>query len=385
MKISIKILFFFTILIFILISLPTPKKREILDIQDTLQIVKEPPLEIKILNSMTLEEKVGQLFIFGFNGTNINENTKDLIEKKHIGGVLLLSKNIKNVDQLTKLNKQLQDSSEIPLLISIDQEGGTVSRIKWEDVLTISPKSMGNEKSIYDISTEKSALLRKYGINVNLAPVVEYITNTKSFLYPRVFTGTKQDVAKKASFAIKGYTDSGMISVAKHYPGHSNSSVDSHYNLPSVNISKEDFLDYIYPFKYLIEKELVDVIMVGHTLFPKIDKKPSTVSKILINDTLRDTLGYKGVVITDDMQMGAIEKDGELCNIAIEALNAGNDMLLYSLYTPRPNLQTEVYDCVLDAVKNGKINKKSVDEKVVRILQLKIKYELIDESIQLPQ
>jgi len=385
MKISIKILFILSILLLLLIALPIPQKERTYDIQDDVVIVKTPPLEQRILNSMTLEEKIGQLIIFGFNGTSLNENTKELLEKKHIGGVLLLDKNIRDSKQLTKLNKQLQENSKIPLLISIDQEGGTVSRLRWNKVLTISPKNMKNEKDIYDISVKRSSLLKSYGINVNLAPVVEYITNTKSFLYPRVFSGTKQDVAKKASFAIKGYADSGIISVAKHYPGHSNSSVDSHFNLPSVSITKEEFVDYIYPFQYLIERDLVDVIMVGHILFPKIDQKPSTVSKIIINDTLRENLGYTGVIITDDMQMGAIEKSGGLCSMAIEALNAGNDMLMYSLYTPRPNLQTEVYNCVINAVKTGVIKEESVDEKILRILQLKINYEIIDESIQLPQ
>ncbi len=120
-----------------------------------------------------------------------------------------------------------------------------------------------------------------------------------------------------------GYTDSGIISVAKHYPGHSNSSPDSHYSLPKVYIQENEFEEYIYPFKYLVEQGSVEAIMVGHILYPNIDSKPSTVSYKLLTEKLRQNLGYDKVLITDDMEMDSIESVGQYCDIARDAFNCG--------------------------------------------------------------
>lgn len=385
MKIPFKILFCI-LLSFTLVSLSNIVKDEsVHEIKDDIRIVRLPPLEERILTRMSLEQKVGQLLMFGFNGLEVNADTKDLINTRYIGGFLLLGKNISNAKQLKNLTTQLQNESEIPLLISIDQEGGVVSRIKWNKDLLISQKDMGKQEEIYSLSVKKSEILKDLGINVNIAPVVEYITDKNSFLYQRVFSGTKEEVSKKAYSAMKGYSDSNMISVAKHYPGHSNLSQDSHFSLPKVNISTDQWDEYIFPFSYLIKEDIVDMIMVGHILYPNIDIKPSTISDTIINQKLRHDLNYQGVVITDDMQMSSIEKDGEDCNIAKQALIAGNDILLYSMYSPKPNLQKDMYDCILNAVNSNEISFEDINQKVLRILKLKIKYGLIDKSILQPQ
>ena len=384
MKIFFKILSCLILSVILVLLSQAIKRDSVFEIKDNMSIVKLPPLEQRVLNQMTLEQKVGQLLMFGFNGLEINEDTKDLIKTRYIGGVLLLGKNISNAKQLKKLNNQLQSESQIPLLISIDQEGGVVSRIKWDKDLVVSQKNMGSEDEIYSLSVKKSQILKELGINVNLAPVVEYITEKNSFLYPRVFSGTQKEVSNRAYSAMKGYADSNMISVAKHYPGHSNLSPDSHFSLPRVNISLEQWDEYISPFSYLINKDVVDVIMVGHILYPNIDSKPSTISNVLINTKLREELNFQGVVITDDMQMDAIEKQGESCYIAKEALKAGNDILLYSMYSPKPNLQREMYDCIFNAVNSEEVALEDINQKVLRILRLKIKYGLIDKSILQP-
>jgi beta-N-acetylhexosaminidase len=259
-----------------------------------------------------------------------------------------------------------------------------VSRIKWDKELLISQKSMGEVEDIYNLSVRKSQILKDLGINVNLAPVVEYITDRNSFLYPRVFTGTQKEVSNKAYSAMKGYADSNMISVAKHYPGHSNLSPDSHFSLPKVFISIQQWDEYIYPFTSLINQDVVDVIMVGHILYPNIDIKPSTISSNIINTKLREELNYQGVVITDDMLMDAIEKQGGYCDIAKQALIAGNDILLYSMYSAKPNLQREIYDCIINSVNSEEISFEDINQKVLRILRLKIKYGLIEKSILQP-
>jgi len=366
----------------LLILLPPPKNNNLIyDIQGDIQIKKTPPLEERILSQMTVEEKIGQLLLFGFSGTSLNTDIQNLIEMKYIGGVLLLGKNIQNTQQLKELNSDLQSISHLPLLIAVDQEGGSVARIQESSKTNISQRYLKDEQQIYDISVQRAKMLKELGINMNLAPVAEYITNNSSFMYERTFSGSRQEVAQKVYSAVKGYVDSKMISTVKHFPGHDNQSKDTHSTIAQVNISPQQWDEYIYTFKYPIDKGIVDVIMVGHIKFPKIDDKPATVSKVIIDGKLRKEIGYEGVVITDDMQMSSIWKYAQYCNTAKEALLAGNDILLYSQYTPRATLLTDVYNCILNAITSGEIAENVIDQKVLRILKLKIKYGLIDESI----
>lgn len=369
-------------LLILLILLPPPKNNNLIyDIQGDIQIKKTPPLEERILSQMTVEEKIGQLLLFGFSGTSLNADIQNLIETKYIGGVLLLGKNIQNMQQLKKLNNDLQSISQLPLFIAVDQEGGSVARIQESSKTNISQRYLQGEKQICDISIQRAEMLSELGINMNLAPVAEYITNNSSFMYERTFSGSRQEVAQKVYSAVKGYVDSKMISTVKHFPGHDNQSKDTHSTIAQVNISPQQWDEYIYTFKYPIDKGIVDVIMVGHIKFPKIDDKPATVSKVIIDGKLRKEIGYEGVVITDDMQMSSIWKYAQYCNTAKEALLAGNDILLYSQYTPRATLLTDVYNCILNAITSGEIAENVIDQKVLRILKLKIKYGLIDESI----
>ena len=369
-------------LLILLILLPPPKNNNLIyDIQGDIQIKKTPPLEERILSQMTVEEKIGQLLLFGFSGTSLNADIQNLIETKYIGGVLLLGKNIQNMQQLKKLNNDLQSISQLPLFIAVDQEGGSVARIQESSKTNISQRYLQDEQQIYDISVQRAKMLKELGINMNLAPVAEYITNNSSFMYERTFSGSRQEVAQKVYSAVKGYVDSKMISTVKHFPGHNNQSKDTHSTIAQVNISPQQWDEYIYTFKYSIDKGIVDVIMVGHIKFPKIDDKPATVSKVIIDGKLRKEIGYEGVVITDDMQMSSIWKYAQYCNTAKEALLAGNDILLYSQYTPRATLLTDIYNCILNAITSGEIAEDVINQKVLRILKLKIKYGLIDEAI----
>ncbi len=369
------------LLIFLILLPPQKNNKQIYDIQGDIQIKKIPPLEERLLSQMTIEEKIGQLFIFGFNGTTLNPDIQNMIENRYIGGVLLLNKNIQDTKQLKRLNSDLQSVSQLPLFIAVDQEGGSVARIQEDSKTNISQRFLQDEEQIYDVSVHRAKMLKELGINMNLAPVAEYITNNSSFMYERTFSGSRQEVAQKVYSAVKGYVDSKMISTVKHFPGHDNQSKDTHSTIAQVNISPQQWDEYIYTFKYPIDKGIVDVIMVGHIKFPKIDDKPATVSKVIIDGKLRKEIGYEGVVMTDDMQMSSIWKYAQYCNTAKEALLAGNDILLYSQYTPRATLLTDVYNCILNAITSGEIAEDVIDQKVLRILKLKIKYGLIDEAI----
>ena len=170
------------------------------------KVIEEPPIENVILDSMTLEQKVGQLFLIGFYGTSLSESTINWIEDRHIGGVLILGRNIENEKQLKNLTESIQSHSYLPLLISIDQEGGEVARLQWNSTLTTAQKYMDTPQEAYEIAVERGVMLKKLGINTNLAPVVENITDKNSFMYNRVFKGTSEQIAKNIVTALQSPT-----------------------------------------------------------------------------------------------------------------------------------------------------------------------------------
>ncbi len=338
-------------------------------------IVPPIPIEEEILKNMTPEEKVGQLFMFGINGTTISSETRKFLTEHFIGGVILYGKNTSSEKQIKLLTKELQTTNKIPLFVSIDQEGGIVSRIKGNKDMTIAQEDILDPEQAYTIAKNRGAMLKELGINMNLAPVVEYITNENSFMYHRVFRGTREEIAQKGIATVRGYTNSRIISVLKHYPGHGNTSPDSHYNLPKVNITEADWKKYIKPFSRILEQISVDGIMVGHIEYTKIDNTPATLSSKIISQKLIDDLQYKGLIISDDMEMKALTDIDSYTHLAKRALIAGNDILIYS--TPNDSetsIQEQVYDYILQEVKAGNIN---IDNKVLEILRMKIKYNII--------
>jgi beta-N-acetylhexosaminidase len=343
-------------------------------------IVQEPPPptpEELILEDMSVEQKVGQLFIFGFDGISLNKENKKFLVDHNIGGILLLSKNISSETQLKTLITDIQTSNDIPLFISIDQEGGPVARIRWDSSLTKAQTSINTAQQAYDDALTKGKYLKSLGINMNLAPVIEYIYDENSFIYDRVYRGSREEVIEKSISAINGYTEAGIVSVPKHYPGHSDTSIDSHYNLPVVKIEEDQWNEYIKPFANVLSNTTVDAIMVGHVQFPNIDSSPTTVSNEIITSKLIDDLEYTGLVISDDMEMGALDDMDTYQNIAKKALEAGNDILIYSKYMNRhPNIQSDVYEYIVDEVKNGNMD---IDEKVLKILGVKLKYNIMSK------
>lgn len=332
-----------------------------------------------VLNSMSIEQKVGQLFIFGFDDTLITEETRTFLNETNIGGVLLFRKNITSQNQLKTLTDQLQNIHTIPMFISIDQEGGVVSRIDWDSDFAKSQGSVSNAQEAYELAKTRGDKLRSYGINTNFAPVVEYITDTQSFMYNRVYRGNINEVVEKSIATVNGYTDSNILSVIKHYPGHSNTSPDSHYDLPVVSIRDRSWNSYISTFQNIIEDTNVPAVMVGHIKFPNIDNEVSTLSNEIINNRLIKDLEYNGIVISDDMQMGALENMGCYKSIAKQALLAGNDILIYSKYTNSdPRVQYDVYHYIVDEVKNGNIQEDIIDKKVMKILNTKLEFNILN-------
>lgn len=324
---------------------------------------------------MTTEEKVGQLFMFGINGTTLTSETQQFLTDHHVGSVLLYGKNVISEDQVKLFTQSLQTTNRIPLFISIDQEGGIVSRLKWNITLTFAQEDIQTPEQAYIVAKDRGEILKNLGINMNLAPVVEYITNKSSFMYYRVFRGTQEEVAQKGISSIQGYKQSNVVAVLKHYPGHSDTSPDSHFNLPVVNISNDQWSEYVKPFSRILEQTAVDGIMVGHVEYPNIDSNPSTISPEIVSKRLIHDLGYTGLIISDDMEMGALKEIDTDVNLAKRALIAGNDILIYSTANDSgSSIQQKVYDYILQEVTNGSMN---IDEKVLKILRMKIQYGIL--------
>jgi beta-N-acetylhexosaminidase len=327
----------------------------------------------EMLNKMTLEDKIGQMLMVGFWGEEPDYYINKMIDERNVGGVVLLNYNLKNKEQTIKLvdslqNRSLKTGLGIPLLISTDQEGGAVSRVEFLDTENVPQSEIRSVEDAYSIANKRAVELKKLGIYVNYSPVLDHITNPENFLFKRTFSVKLDQIGELGSQMIKGYYDGGIVSVPKHFPGHTDSSPDSHNELPKSNLEKEELKKRIKPFEEVINKVEPKVIMVGHILYSKIDSQPASLSGVFIEGLLRGDLEFKGLVITDDMEMGAILDNYSVAESAVEAVKAGNDILLYS---STPEKQVEAYEAIIEAVNSKEISHERIDRSVLKILKLK--------------
>jgi beta-N-acetylhexosaminidase len=276
---------------------------------------------------------LGQFFIFGFEGVFPTDDFLHLIEKQNLGGVILFARNIESPKQISETIKKLNSRSEYPLFVMIDQEGGGVNRITEDFPVFPSNRFYGDGKdkdSVFEAYKTTARELSKLGINVNLAPVVDVLTNPKNVVIrERSFGGDPALVAEMSKVAIKAIKSENVLACAKHFPGIGDIEIDPHSDLPINSNSKERFekTDFL-PFKASIFSN-VDMIMSTHVLCPNLDsQEPASLSKIICTDILRAELDFKGILITDDMQMGAIRKNQKLTEACQKAFLAGNDLIL---------------------------------------------------------
>ena len=330
------------------------------------------------LNTMTLEEKVGQMFLA--RCPSKFDSAEKEIESLAPGGYILFADNTKT-ETKTSLNSKIgyaQKHSKIPLFIAVDEEGGTVTRIstylayrseKFDSPLNIYKKS-GLEGVIKD-STEKSNLLKNLGINMNLAPVVDIPTTTKSYMYARSFGTDAEKTAEFAKEIISTMNKDGMISSMKHFPGYGDN-VDTHTGIATDKRTKEEFEsgDFL-PFIAGI-KAKAPTIMVNHNIVNAFDKEsPASLSEE-VHRVLREDLNFTGLIITDDLAMKAVKKYVSDGNAAKKAVLAGNDMIITS------SLDAHIKE-VVSAVKNGEIDEEIINTAVKRILACKYSYGIIEQ------
>lgn len=336
------------------------------------------------IDSMTLEQKIGQLFIVGFEGDIINDEIIDLVNNQEVGGLIYFSRNVVDSNQIITLNNEIKDiKKDIPLFISVDEEGGVVSRVPDEFLKLPSSGYIGkfdDENLSYNIGSIISKELKSLGFNMDFAPVLDIDSNPNNTVIGERAFGNNADIVSKLGIkTMEGLRDGGIIPVVKHFPGHGDTDIDSHYGLPIVTKTLEELnnLEFI-PFKNAIENG-ADVVMVSSIILSSIDSEyPATMSKKVTTDILRNKLNFDGVIATDDMTMGAIMDNYNLTDAVIMAINAGNDLILVC----------HGYDDIIksisavkDAVSSNIISEERIDESVYRILKLKEKYRVNDDII----
>lgn len=344
--------------------------------------ISSDPIQQKI-NTMTLEEKIGQLVIAGIDDYTNNEHSKALINTYHVGGFILFKQNIKDTTQGLNLLNSLKETNlnnDIPLFLGVDEEGGRVSRMPSEFLKLPTNKSIGrinNTNFSNGIGEILGQELNAFGFNVDFAPVLDINSNPKNpIIGDRSFGSNSNTVSRLGIATMKGLQSKNVIPVIKHFPGHGDTSVDSHIGLPIVNndLKRLNALELV-PFSNAI-KNGADMVMVAHILLPKIDSQnPASFSKVIITDILRKSLKFNGVVITDDMTMGAITKNYNIGDAAVKSLNAGTDIILVCHDFQK---QTSVLNAIKNAASKGTISQTAINEKVYRILKLKQKYNLKD-------
>jgi len=326
---------------------------------------------------VTLREKLGQLFIIGLTGTELSKAEEDFLVNNNIGGIVLMGRNSQTPEQTHKLCCSIQKlrhqtKYKTPFFISVDMEGGRVARLKEPFTQWPPLKKLGEIDSpslAFNMAMSMGRELRAVGINIDFAPCVDVLSNSNNkVIGDRSLSSDAEIVAKMSSALIRGYMKSELITCAKHFPGHGNTMVDSHEDLPTedANIERLNSIELV-PFRKAIRSR-VDLIMMSHVLFKSIDATYPASLSVVINKLLREELRYRGLIITDDLDMKALTRHWSVEEIAIKAIEAGNDLLLYC---NEPSVPPRAIDAIEKAVSETRISLARIEDSYQRISKLK--------------
>lgn len=360
------------------------------------------PAEQK-LQTMTLEQKVAQLFMVTLETledpaaaaaqatsaeddpaaqvepvTSVDDDIRNNLQKYPVGGVILFAQNIVDPSQTTSLNQDLQAAAQsvpgqIPLFIAVDEEGGIVARLGNNEKFALptyeSAGAVGsseNPEDAHEMGSTIGNYLAKYGFTVDFAPDADVNTNPDNpVIGTRAFSPDPQVAAEMASAFAQGLRENGVIATFKHYPGHGNTAQDSHTTLATTDATLDELSACEFlPFEKATDE---DWVMVGHIAVPQVtgDDTPASLSSQLVQDILRDQLGFNGIVVTDALNMGAIVENYGAGDCAVKALQAGCDVLLMPIDFEK------AYNAVLAAAQDGTLTEDRIDESVLKILQAK--------------
>jgi len=327
--------------------------------------------------AMTLREKVGQLFMIGFDGTQLSPELTTWIQDYQPGGIILFSRNLVDARQIAHLTNALQDLADSsPFLMAIDQEGGKVSRLP--PGFTIFPPAAtvaacGSTDFAYQAATVTAKELRAVGFNMNMAPVLDVNTNPLNpIIGDRAFSADPEQVCTLGNATISGLHDHGIIACGKHFPGHGETTKDSHKELPVVTLPKERLERIeLHPFRSAIAHGLM-TMMSAHIHFPALDDTvPATLSHTIMTTMLRDEIGFSGVILSDDLEMNAIAEHMSMGEAAVRSIQAGIDLILICHQQAR---QAEAIEAVEEAVEKGEISTNRLDMSLARISALKQRF-----------
>lgn len=341
-----------------------------------------------ILAEMTLEQKVGQMFMVSFFGAPMNVPARDLISTWQPGAVVFLPSNIGTPDAITRLTNDIQqtlvDSGGYPAFIAVDQEGGIIARLKdgfteWPvpTLLTATQDSDISQRFGAALATE----LRAVGINMNLAPVADLLTNRDNVVIGRRSFGSEPElVANTVSDVIRGMQSMGVLATAKHFPGHGDTADDSHVTLPTIDLTREQLGSReLMPFRAAIEAN-VGAMMVAHIYYSDLENGgtvPASLSESVVSGLLRDEQAYEGIIMPDALDMDAVDTVYSPVEASIGAIEAGHDLILVGAHVS-PDAQISAMQAVVDAVRAGEISEERIHASARRVLLAKQKMGILD-------
>ena len=342
-------------------------------------------LAAALVQSMSLDDKLGQMVIVEFYGSTLNADLMHMIQVSRVSGVLIENKNGNAVtrQQLVSLNQAMQGQAHIPLFISTDYEGGVVNELRLITGERASEATIGashDPNVAYNAGLNAAKDLTSLGLNVNFMPIVDVLTNPNNPGLPdRTFGSDPQLVTQMGQAYLKGLTDGGVIGCLKHFPGLGSANLDPHFSLPTMNrsLAMLNAVDFV-PYRTMINEGIVPMVMVTHILNPQLDPNlPTSLSPKVVTGLLRDQLHFNGVIISDTLWMGGISNTYSLSQAAILAIKAGTDLIL----GPR-GLQDTVTMLanMKQAVTSGQLSMDSINASALRIIEMKLHYNILTRS-----
>lgn len=332
-----------------------------------------------ILQAMTPEEKAGQLLMFGFSEED-EHFISQMISRRQIGGVIIFERNVRDAGQVIRMNQALQRRAylygSLPLFIAVDQEGEPVDRLGSTITCFPGPRDLGRLNSPYYTwiaARDTARELKALGFNVNLAPVLD-IAGEDSIVYERSYGDAAWQVCSLGQAAVNGYRQGGVIPCAKHFPGIGFAVDDPHEGTVEIekNLNELEESD-LRPFRHLIAAD-VEMVLVSNALYPALDPDaPACFSPIIVKDLLRENMAYDGLILCDDLEMGAALSHNSTGRLAVDAVKAGADIVLVC---HSPEKQAEAYNALVEAIKSGEINEQQLNETLNRIITIKMKWQL---------
>lgn len=354
----------------------------------TLTSAAQPDRIESLLQSMTLKQKVGQMFLVALYGRPLNAPGRDFLREWQPGGVALFVSNAGTPEEVTALTNEWQqtvvDAGGVPLFVATDQEGGLIARLK--DGFTTWPVPMlltasGDLDIAQRVGAAMANELRAVGINMNLAPVADLYTNLRNPVIGRRSFGSDPVLTGRMLAAtVRGLQAGGVMATAKHFPGHGDTDDDSHTSLPVVSHPRESLERIeLEPFRWTISAGVESIMMshIWYTAFDPQGETPASLSENIVRGLLRNDLRFRGLTMTDAIEMDAIDTRYSYAEASVQAIRAGIDIIAFGAHLG-PNSQAQAMQAVIDAVERGEIPQSRIDDSVRRILDAKARYGILD-------